>query len=470
MSHAANVLSVVAALSSGPVSGVAEDMRHMLVSPLSHGYVRPTSSSLQSVSSIQTRILVPGADDMLVAHESFIRPHLARACELASPFVGHLREARPDLVGAVDHVCSFAHDPGGFGRDQAARLEALDGFAGRLVGVAARVAAGQSAGSSALMVASATAIPLFEAAILAMGWPDASFSVSRALGFHTVGPYPDSCVFRQCKRPATRCYTSLDSALHNQRVLDRCGARWRSASDSERAMLREVSRKTHSERAKGIAFGGYTIDEVDEILGHGCWHALDSFGVEQGVDDDGRPKVRRCDNGRSSHTNECFSSLETISCESASFPTLVASLFAERWPGPLPDLHHSTDDVELAYRRMAAFDPGTTVVCLYDTVAGGPRFFLMHGHNFGLASAVLSFNRHSQLVAAVCRRLFGIPCCAYFDDYDVCAPSWAAPLCKHTLRRVHAMFGMPLSEGLNGRGAASLHCPPRRAYRPDARC
>ena len=63
-------------------------------------------------------------------------------------------------------------------------------------------------------------------------------------------------------------------------------------------------------------------------------------------------------------------------------------------------------------------------------------------------SSGLSWNRHSQLVAAIARRFFGIPCCAYFDDYDICGPSWAAASAKCVLRQIHVWLGIPLAEGL----------------------
>ena len=43
-----------------------------------------------------------------------------------------------------------------------------------------------------------------------------------------------------------------------------------------------------------------------------------------------------------------------------------------------------------------------------DTNAGDVRYFTMYGHNFGLKSAVLSFNRHSQLMCWIARRWFGV--------------------------------------------------------------
>jgi hypothetical protein len=439
----------VSVLGSGPVLQSAASLSAALVSPLSHGYVRPTTASLQSVSNVQTNILVPGADGLLVATAPLIQQHVAAACDLASPFNGYMRDARPDLVGAVQYVCSFAGRPDALDADRSRRVDHWVSQLGQLADTSSALAALYSPSAAALMGARAS-VPLFEAAARAIGWPDATFSLHRVLGFPTVGDYPDSGVFRSLERPATCSYSDLGHAEWNHLSVRRVISQWHAATEPQKAVTRKVTDKKYKEVARGVALGPFVMSEVDDAFGEGCWRALPSFGVEQGLEEDGSCKVRPCDNGRAARTNECLSQHETISCESASFPSLVASLFAEHWPsGVLPSgLVHSTDDVELAYRRMAARDPGTTVVVLYDTHVGGARFFLMPGHNFGLTSAVLSWNRHSQLVAAIARRVFGVPCAAYFDDYSIAGPSWAAASSKRVLRMLHEHLGIPLAEGL----------------------
>ena len=117
--------------------------------------------------------------------------------------------------------------------------------------------------------------------------------------------------------------------------------------------------------------------------------------TRQGFDEFGEPKCRRCDNAKASRTNECLDSCEKISCEEASFPALVASLFSDAFPGDLKDcpLAMCTDDVDSAYRRLACRNAEASVVALWSVKLGQVVYFTMPGHNFGLAAAVLSFNR-----------------------------------------------------------------------------
>ena len=433
------------ALLSPAALRVQAALSDMLLGPGAVGYVRPVAALLQTVSVDQTKIEIPGAQDVLVAEKKFIQPHIDKACALVSPFRGWLREARPDLVAAVDFTCSFAASPDAFVADRNHRLTA---FAGIIASDDARAVEAamrrhQSVASSYLEGDKASHA-IIALAARAAGLPDTFLPVRRLLGFPTVGAYEDSGMFRAKPRAAWMCMAELDSPAHNAKMADTIAAQWRHADPAKRKAIVVVSEKTYEEVEKGLMFGPFVPGDLNELFGEGCWHSLNRFGVEQGVEPDGvTPTVRPCDNGRSSLTNACLDLDETISCESASFPALVASLFAER--GMRVPLEHSTDDVVKAYRRMAASDAGTTVVALWDARVEAVRFFLMPGHNFGLVSAVLSWNRQSQLVACLARRYFGVPCAAYFDDYDVCEPNWATPSGKGVLHRLHEWLGIPLA-------------------------
>ena len=67
--------------------------------------------------------------------------------------------------------------------------------------------------------------------------------------------------------------------------------------------------------------------------------------------------------------------------------------------------------------------------------------------NFGLVTAVLSFNTFSQLAACFGRRYFGLPVAAYFDDYDICEPLSTGRSPKRALNFIHELMGVPLSIG-----------------------
>ena len=436
-------LAVAAVLSASPVfdSAVAE-IQAIMKSPA--GYERPTGSMLQSIVERQLAPEVPGAEGLLVAERDHIAAHIDAALRLAHPLEHLAIRAQPDLVDAVKWVAEAARTAGAVqaARDQVtatlARLRrAFEADDAKLNAIRSPQAAKvQQDGHSMCVMA---------AAIKACGLPDELFTAHQCSGFPCVGDYPDSGWFRQCERPAEHVFETMRHEKHRERVEQILTSQAQDAA--QRRVLEAVTRKTRAEVAKGVAYGPFSVIEVNQRLGEGCWRPLHGFGIEQGFESDGSVKYRRCDNaGRSAATNQCLSTHETISCEQPSFPALVAALFHDCGAGSMP-LHHSTDDVELAYRRMAAAHPEASVVAIYDTDLESIAYYTMDGHNFGLASAVLSFNRHSQLMATLARRLYGVPCAAYFDDYDVTEPVVCGRSGKEALHYLHRLLGVPLAGG-----------------------
>ena len=256
------------ALTSPAALRVQASLANMLVGPGALGYVRPVAALLQTISVSQTKIEIPGAQDVLVAEKQFIQPHIDKACALESPFRGWLREARPDLVAAVDFTCSFAASPDAFVADRNHRLAA---FAGIIASddareVEAAMRQSQSVASSYLEGAEASHA-IIALAARAAGLPDVWLPVHRLLGFHTVGAYADSGMFRAKPRVAWKCMAELDSPAHNAKMADTIASQWRSAQPAKRAALVVVSDKTYEEVEKGLMFGPFVPGDLDALFG-----------------------------------------------------------------------------------------------------------------------------------------------------------------------------------------------------------
>ena len=74
------------------------------------------------------------------------------------------------------------------------------------------------------------------------------------------------------------------------------------------------------------------------------------------------------------------------------------------------------------------------------------RYFTMPGFNFGLASAVPQFNRVPEAMVAVARRLMGVCCTHFFDDFCVSEPTRVARSGQRALRLLMHAVGLPFSE------------------------
>ena len=442
----ARIASVVSSVldSSPEFHQVVAEVRQSSISAF--GYNRPTTSSFQGVSERQAAPLVPGAEGLLVAERVFALTHIAAAKLLPHPLARLLVDAQPDLVDAVGWVHSFGKDAAAVCRARDRRMSDMARWARMLTGVEDRLSSLQSPTAKAVRQPGCC-ISLVAAWIKGLGLPDELFTAHQCSGFPCYGDYPDSGLFRECERPAEEVFEELDHEAQRLRVVE---ILTRQSNDpNQRHTLERVTEKTYKEAdVQMVAEGPFlSRQEVDDRLHTTQWRVLHRFGVCQGYEEDGSVKVRPCDNaGESSKTNLCLSYHETIATEQPTFPVLVAALFAALGGGPVP-LHHSTDDVELAYRRAASAHPEATVVAIWDTRLEAVTYWVMDGHNFGLVSAVLTFNRYSHIASRVCRRLGGLPCAAYFDDFDVTDSAAAGRSGKIFLHAVCRYMGIPLSLG-----------------------
>ena len=341
--RAAHVLSEVREILNSPaVLRAASDIRsELLIDPVdSFGYERPQSSSVQGLSDWQDEVAVPHSAGVL-SQEKEIRPHIADAINKPSPFREPSARARPSLRAAVRYVAGFKDEPSALTVDRR-RREA------RCVQIASRPEMRESerklnslkSAPSRRVTAPSARLSLLGALMIACGLPDVSFVAEVVAGFATVGDYPDSGWFRLAEREALRDFDGLDHVAQQARVVDELMAKATSGRPQDAEELAITTSKSKEELKKGLAYGGtdgqgYTHSEVCARLGP-HFHPLKRFAVHQGFKADGSPKYRVCDNARSSLTNECLSTHETIACEDASFPSLACELFAREFDDGTP--------------------------------------------------------------------------------------------------------------------------------------
>jgi len=74
------------------------------------------------------------------------------------------------------------------------------------------------------------------------------------------------------------------------------------------------------------------------------------------------------------------------------------------------------------------------------------QLFTLPGFNFGLRTAVPQLNRTTDAYVAFMRRLLGVCCCKFFDDFNVTEPEWSAAHGQRLMRRLQATIGAPFAE------------------------
>lgn len=363
-----------------------------------------------------------------------VATHVALAASLDHPATARAGDVHPD-VAAVHRWIASQDASYDFAGARTHRCRILRSIAHRLEPVERHL--------DALRPPSVAAIPrrakcaFMYACLEAVGAPD---TIELVLGFITgfacVGDIPDSGWWRPEEKPATWDFSETD---HDDWVNDlerECSREWKGGRTREDCA--HVHSRTQEEVIADLMQGPFTRAEMDAAYGRGRWRPLRRFGVWQ------KGKCRGCDNGRTSGTNLASGFHERMVCESADFPAR-ASACAARAHGRPVAMEGGTEDLPDAYRYCPARDPRYTTVCLLNP-SGAIEYYTMGGFNFGLASAVPQFNRMPEGATMCARRLLGVSCCHYYDDFDVTEPRRCGASGQAALRVLMELWGFPFAE------------------------
>jgi hypothetical protein len=322
----------------------------MLGSP---GLCRPTDPVENRMDDQQRRAAQPGDEDVLLGDSVDVHEHVLRAQDLQHP-LHHNHTARDDLRAAIEFVVDKP-ERGEQARARDQRLQSFQREAELLKKVDSDIYALKSGPARRLVIKLRTgrrpSVALWAALVRAMYLPDKTVIDGLIVGFPTVGEYPATGIFREKERVAEHTVENLDHVTHNARLAGVLARLAQSDSPAAAKASRQSEQMTKEEVVNKRMRGPfYTAAQVEEDLGAApeSWRALHRFAIRQGEKSDGAPKWRCCDNGRSSGTNACLSGPETITRESATFPTLVARVLAEMWPAELrlSPMRHGTEDVD----------------------------------------------------------------------------------------------------------------------------
>jgi hypothetical protein len=200
----------------------------------------------------------------------------------------------------------------------------------------------------------------------------------------------------------------------------------------------EVWRKTVEEVEQGLMIGPLSAHDLNRAFGFGHWRAMPRFGTWQ------KGKLRPIDDALRNSLNATMCMSETLVCGTADFPLHVARAFALRL-GPHVPMALGTDDIASAYRMIPSAHPMYTAVCLSEPGSGRASFFVMPGHNFGLACAPLNFNRLPELSTFAARVLLAVPADHFYDDSVVVDLAHSIHSSQGCLGDLHALLGIPFA-------------------------
>ena len=161
--------------------------------------------------------------------------------------------------------------------------------------------------------------------------------------------------------------------------------------------------------------------ELDDHFGYGQWMAIMRFAILQ------KGKWRMIDDASHGH-NQTYAAEETIHTTSAAAAAAVSRQYRKRL-GRLrrrAQLLGASRDMKRAYKQISVSPSQQrfVVVVVWDIQEAKWRYAISYALPFGLAGAVLHFNRVPASIVAFCRRWLAIPLQHFFDDFRVIEPAF----------------------------------------------
>ena len=393
-------------------------LRHMLI--WKGVYERPSQAPVlapfaqTSFPEVRRDKLIPG---IILGKREFAELAQQRPSPFAEADKALSNLLPPDLIAAIDRVAALGHN---IVQDRAERTKRIKTIVSMLRPL--RAALDSLKSDEARAISSEFNVAFSAACISAMQWPDVRLPLFMLTGFPVVGDIPDSMVYRLDEQPA-------ETAFHlftEQNIIKTNSMRDKLCHKATRPENRErieaCWQRTKEEIEEGLVQGPFSRAEMDKKMGRGLWRPLPRSAIFQ------KQKWRCIDDGKRSGHNKATSLHERIVCPRSDFPAMIAREFAKRAyvgsPLTSTGMEHGTDDLFAAYRRVPTSQPRYTCVMVWDSDNNDIVYCIVPGHNFGLTSAVLNFNRLPHFMISAARCLLGICAEHYFDDVDTAEPSF----------------------------------------------
>lgn len=393
-------------------------------------------------------------EDVILSKDAFARA----ACDRLNPFgeadALAAKGLPKDLTIAIDTITTRGE---AIVPDRAKRMTELEAIADSLE--AMRNDCDRYKSPTSRAIAARFNVAWTAAVIDALGWPDKALAARYVDGFDVVFDIPDSGVFRAEDDPAT--ISKAEFMANNTRMVKTISEEIeRSAKSGDPDQVerrRQCWVRTKEEIDEGLVSKPRSRAQMDRRYGRGKWRCLGRNAIFQ------KKKWRCIDNGKRNKTNRATHMRERIVCGRADFPALVAREIARRVltkrnetragrgvrkSRRMPRMVHGTDDLRAAYRHVPTRQPQFTNVAVWDADAGRVAYCDVPGHNFGLKSAVVNFNRFPELAAAAARRLLWVVTEHYYDDNNTCEPEYAQSSGQQCLVELcsEKFFGFPFDD------------------------
>ena len=268
-------------------------------------------------------------------------------------------------------------------------------------------------------------------------WPDRQQALQYIKGFPIVGSVQSSGVFRP-----------LPSGSAEWTVEDFLGESAAEAVSQQLAQpmpkaAQQIWELTEAEVSKGTLSTGVPASVMNARYGIGRWRPMPRFLITQSCG-----KSRAIDDARRGQHNEATDPSETIYTIDPDFiPSVLQHMVdvhvsqGAHWP----DMEMSTDDLPDAYKSCPVVQEHqcVCVIAVWHVTLHIWVFCESWALAFGLASAVVAFNRFPTMMTAWLRRVFAVVSGAYFDDVLTIEPVCCQGNGQAVTKSQYSIYGAP---------------------------
>jgi hypothetical protein len=185
-------------------------------------------------------------------------------------------------------------------------------------------------------------------------------------------------------------------------------------------LAKAIWEKTLKEVAGGTMGPPMTLDQV---IGKykTDFQVTPSFGLAQGLDNQGKQKFRRIDDHTASGVNPSAHRLQKVPMAMVDYVGVMVRAVA----AVCTNIQFATEDMKGAYRQipLAPADVRYAITAVYNPESHEVVLFEMYGQPFGAGHAVPNFCRVSEWLSRVLQRYFYLHVDHFFDDFFLVEPS-----------------------------------------------
>jgi len=316
---------------------------------------------------------------------------------------------------------------------------------------AERIESAKTSGVAFQKMKSPLHIPLMKHLNKVLGIEDRDLPDKLKMGLPIVGKADESPFFHPYVVPAKISVSELLQRVRKN--TDMLEAKiLAEGKSSPKELVQKVFEKTQKEVETGTMSAALTKEQVFEKHGN-LWNGIQRFGIEQGVDSEGKKKIRCIDNHQTSLTNDAAERRQKIEMASVSHIMLTIRALdralkastseraCENW-----ELMGFSQDLKAAYRQCPLSDSNISlcITMVFNPVTKQIDYHELYGQPFGAGHAVPNFYRLAHWACKVARKLLSLVIDHFFDDFWIIEPQCLADYANWCFKSLMSTVGLSL--------------------------